>query len=94
MKSQQKFWPQFFETKEPLLIEYTVKALRTKLEDISKELQILYYNKKVKKLWDIFINLQLIETKIIASSSTLSAFSQVSEKTKKDIYPEESVIPL
>lgn len=86
-------WPKYFETKEPLLKEYC-QALRTSLEDISKELQVLYYNKKVKKLWDIFINLQLIETKIIASSNTLSTFSQVGERTKKDIYPEETIIPI
>lgn len=88
-----KHWPKYFDTKEPHLKEYC-QALRLSLEDISKELHILYYNKKVKKLWDIFINLQLIETKIIATNSTISALNQLSTRTKKDIYTEDNNIQI
>ncbi len=86
-------WPGFFETKEPLLKEYC-QALKASLEDISKELQILYYNKKVKKLWDIFINLQLIETRIVAGKSIITSLTQITEKSKRDGYIEETVVPI
>ncbi|MBK7379580.1 MAG: NACHT domain-containing protein [Ignavibacteriales bacterium] len=88
-----KHWPKYFDTKEPLLKEYC-QALKMSLEDISKELHVLYYNKKVKKLWDIFINLQLVETKIVASNSTISAFNQIASRTKKDIYVEDNNIQI
>lgn len=56
-------WPDYFLNKEPVIHEY-LSNLKNHLEDVSKELQILYYNNTIKKIWDIFIDLQLEETKI------------------------------
>ena len=55
--------PSYPDGKEPVIHEY-LSNLNNHLEDISKELQILYYNKTTKKIWEIFIELQLEETKL------------------------------
>lgn len=86
-------WATFFESKEPVLYEYC-NNLKKKLEDISKELAILYYNKQVKKLWDIFINLQLIETKI--NTKVLSIPTEkikASNKKSNEYIKDDNIVP-
>jgi hypothetical protein len=85
-------WAHYFENKEPIVIEYS-KNLKRKLEDISKELLILYYNKQVKKLWDIFINLQLVETKIETKILSLPAEKIKESNRKSQNYIDDSTIP-
>ncbi|MDZ4712661.1 MAG: hypothetical protein SGI89_10095, partial [bacterium] len=56
-------WPDYFNDKEPVIHEY-MSNLSKHLENVSKELQILYYNKTTKTIWETFIDLQLEETKV------------------------------
>lgn len=77
-------WPEYFEGKEPVIHEY-LSSLNSHLEDVSKELQILYYNKTTKTIWEIFIDLQLEETKIETEKMTFKVEDTLNKNDKSNL---------